>query len=106
MARRNGLETDTLGKKAVAELLKTASPELQTVLTLRQQLAKSSVRKYQTMERAACDDGRAHGCFAFTEPTAQAAGQADLFNYKIFRRIIWRISQMPAHLSNPVTLMP
>ena len=50
----NGLETDTLGKKAVAELLKTASPELQTVLTLRQQLAKSSVRKYQTMERAAC----------------------------------------------------
>jgi DNA polymerase len=61
----NGLETDTLGKKAVAELLKTASPELQTVLTLRQQLAKSSVRKYQTMERAACDDGRAHGCFAF-----------------------------------------
>lgn len=61
----NGLETDTLGKKAVAELLKTASPELQTVLTLRQQLAKSSVRKYQTMERAVCDDGRAHGCFAF-----------------------------------------
>ena len=61
----NGLETDTLGKKAVAELLKTAPPELQTVLTLRQQLAKSSVRKYQTMERAACDDGRAHGCFAF-----------------------------------------
>ncbi len=61
----NGLETDTLGKKAVAELLKTASPELQTVLTLRQQLAKSSVREYQTMERAACDDGRAHGCFAF-----------------------------------------
>ena len=61
----NGLETDTLGKRAVAELLKTASPELQTVLTLRQQLAKSSVRKYQTMERAACDDGRAHGCFAF-----------------------------------------
>jgi DNA polymerase len=61
----NGLETDTLGKKAVAELLKTASPELQTILTLRQQLAKSSVRKYQTMERAACDDGRAHGCFAF-----------------------------------------
>ena len=49
----NGLETDTLGKKAVAELLKTASPELRTVLTLRQQLAKSSVRKYQTMERAA-----------------------------------------------------
>jgi len=61
----NGLETDTLGKKAVAELLKTASPELQAVLTLRQQLAKSSVRKYQTMERAVCDDGRARGMFMF-----------------------------------------
>jgi len=43
----NGMETDTLGKKAVAEMLKTAPPELQTVLTLRQQLAKSSVKKYQ-----------------------------------------------------------
>lgn len=61
----NGLETDSLGKKVVAELIKTASPELQTVLELRQQLAKSSVRKYQTMERAVCDDGRARGMFAF-----------------------------------------
>lgn len=61
----NGLETDTLGKKAVAELIKTAPPQLQTVLELRQQLAKSSVKKYQTMERAVCDDGRARGMFAF-----------------------------------------
>ena len=61
----NGLETDSLGKKVVAELIKTAPPELQTVLELRQQLAKSSVKKYQTMERAVCDDGRARGMFAF-----------------------------------------
>lgn len=61
----NGLETDSLGKKVVAELIKTAPPELQNVLELRQQLAKSSVRKYQTMERAVCDDGRARGMFAF-----------------------------------------
>lgn len=61
----NGLETDTLGKKVVAELIKTAPPQLQTVLELRQQLAKSSVKKYQTMERAVCDDGRARGMFAF-----------------------------------------
>lgn len=47
----NGLETDTLGKKAVAELLKSAPPKLSQVLTLRQQLAKSSVRKYQAMEK-------------------------------------------------------
>ncbi len=61
----NGVETDTLGKKAVAEMLKTAPPELQTVLTLRQQLAKSSVKKYQAMETAVCADGRARGMFQF-----------------------------------------
>ena len=61
----NGMETDTLGKKAVAELLKTAPPELPKVLTLRQQLAKSSVKKYQAMETAVCADGRARGMFQF-----------------------------------------
>lgn len=61
----NGVETDTLGKKAVAELLKTASQQLQKVLTLRQQLAKSSVKKYQAMETAVCADGRARGMFQF-----------------------------------------
>lgn len=61
----NGVETDTLGKKAVAELLKTAPPELQKVLTLRQQIAKSSVKKYQAMETAVCADGRARGMFQF-----------------------------------------
>ncbi|PKN97151.1 MAG: hypothetical protein CVU43_17720 [Chloroflexi bacterium HGW-Chloroflexi-5] len=61
----NGMETDTLGKKAVVDLLKTAPPELADVLSLRQQLAKSSVRKYQTMENAVCADGRARGMFQF-----------------------------------------
>ena len=61
----NGLETDTLGKKAVAEMLKTAPLQLQTVLSLRQQLAKSSVKKYQAMETAVCLDGRARGMFQF-----------------------------------------
>ena len=61
----NGLETETLGKKAVAEMLKTAPEELKKVLTLRQQLAKSSVKKYQAMESAVCSDGRARGMFQF-----------------------------------------
>lgn len=60
-----GLETESLDKKAVSELLKTASPELCDVLTLRQQLAKSSVRKYQAMEKTVCEDGRARGMFQF-----------------------------------------
>lgn len=61
----NRLETDTLDKKAVAELLKSAPPKLSQVLTLRQQLTKSSVRKYQAMEKTVCADGRARGMFQF-----------------------------------------
>lgn len=61
----NGLETDTLGKKAISELLKTAPQPLAEVLELRQQLAKSSVKKYQAMKNAVCADGRAHGMFQF-----------------------------------------
>ena len=61
----NGMETDTLAKKVVVELLKTAPPDLADVLSLRQQLAKSSVRKYQAMENAVCADGRARGMFQF-----------------------------------------
>ena len=61
----NGIETDTLGKKAGAELLKDAPEPLGKVLALRQQLAKSSVRKYAAMENAACADGRARGLFLF-----------------------------------------
>lgn len=61
----NGLQTDTLGKKQVAELLKTAPEPLKSALVLRQQLAKSSVKKYQAMENAVCADGRVRGCFQF-----------------------------------------
>ena len=61
----NGMETDSLDKKAVAELLKTAPEPLGEALALRQQLAKSSVKKYQAMENAVCADRRAHGMFQF-----------------------------------------
>ena len=61
----NGMETNSLDKKAVAALLKDAPEPLRTVLTLRQQLAKSSVKKYQAMENAVCADSRAHGMFQF-----------------------------------------
>ena len=61
----NGMETDSLDKKAVNELLKKAPPELADVLMLRQQLAKSSVKKYQAMQNTVCADGRARGMFQF-----------------------------------------
>ena len=62
---QNGLEVDSLGKKEVQELLKTAPQGLAKVLVLRQQLAKSSVRKYQAMQNAVCSDSRARGMFQF-----------------------------------------
>lgn len=61
----NGLETETLGKKVVAELLEDAPEHLAEVLKLRQQLAKSSVKKYTAMENAVCADSRARGMFQF-----------------------------------------
>lgn len=61
----NGLEIDTLGKKEVTAQLKTAPAELVPVLQLRQQLAKSSVKKYTAMENAVCTDSRVRGMFMF-----------------------------------------
>ena len=61
----NGLEMDSLGKKEVAQAVKTAPKELAEVLQLRQQLSKSSVKKYQAMQNAVCMDGRARGMFQF-----------------------------------------
>jgi DNA polymerase len=61
----NGMEMESLGKKEVTAAIKTAPPELANILTLRQQLARSSVKKYQAMKTAVCKDGRAHGMFQF-----------------------------------------
>ena len=61
----HGLEMESLGKKEVAKELKTASKELVEVLTLRQQLSKSSVKKYTAMKSAACTDNRERGMFRY-----------------------------------------
>ena len=61
----NGLSIDSLGKKEVAEQLKTAPEPLRTVLLLRSEIAKSSVKKYTAMQAAACRDGRLRGMFMF-----------------------------------------
>ena len=61
----NGLEMDSLGKKEVAQAVKTAPKELAEVLHLRQQLSKSSVKKYTAMQAAVCSDGRVRGMFSF-----------------------------------------
>jgi len=61
----NGLEMDSLGKKEVAAAIKTAPQDITDVLSLRQQLAKSSVKKYTAMENAVCRDNRERGMFQF-----------------------------------------
>ena len=61
----NGMEVESLGKKDVAAMIKTAPEDLAEVLSLRLQLAKSSVRKYQAMQNAVCADRRCHGMFQF-----------------------------------------
>ncbi|MGX8705014.1 MAG: DNA polymerase, partial [bacterium] len=61
----NGLEIDSLGKKQVQALLQDAPPQLREVLLLRQQLARSSVKKYIAMKNAVCADGRVRGMFQF-----------------------------------------
>ena len=63
---KHGVKTEALDKKAVKELIRNSDNQtVQTALILRQQLAKSSVKKYQAMQNAVCRDGRAHGMFQF-----------------------------------------
>ena len=63
---KNGITTDTLGKKAVVQLKSEIEEgKIYDALTLRQMLSKSSVKKYQAMKTAVCSDGRARGMFQF-----------------------------------------
>lgn len=62
---QNGIDVDTIGKKEVATMIKDAPADLARVLSLRLQLAKSSVKKYTAMQNAVCNDDRCHGMFQF-----------------------------------------
>lgn len=62
---KNGLEIKSLGKKDVANEIKTAPENIREVLLLRQKLSKSSVKKYTAMKNAACKDNRERGMFRF-----------------------------------------
>lgn len=64
--REHGIDMESLGKKEVATVIdETDDPIIKEVLQLRLQSAKSSVKKYETMLRATCSDGRARGMFQF-----------------------------------------
>ncbi len=61
----NGMVMESLGKKEVAAAIKDAPDKIQEVLSLRLQLAKSSIKKYEAMKNCVCADGKAHGMFQF-----------------------------------------
>lgn len=63
--RQQGVKTDSLSKVSVAQLLQTTTGTVHQVLALRQLLSKSSVKKYQAMQKAMCQDGRVHGLLQF-----------------------------------------
>lgn len=62
---QRGVNTDSLSKASVAQLLQTTTDKVHQVLSLRQLLSKSSVKKYQAMQKAMCQDGRVHGLLQF-----------------------------------------
>lgn len=62
---QRGVNTDSLSKASVAQLLQTTTDKVHQVLALRQLLSKSSVKKYQAMQKAMCQDGRVHGLLQF-----------------------------------------
>ena len=63
--RGKGIVSDSLDKKAIKELLPTVPEDIQEVLQLKQQISRSSVKKYQKMMDTVCEDGRARGMFQF-----------------------------------------
>lgn len=62
---QQGIKTDSLSKASVAQLLQTTTGTVHQVLALRKLLSKSSVKKYQAMQKAMCQDGRVHGLLQF-----------------------------------------
>lgn len=61
----NGIEVDSLSKKAVYDLAKQTDGEVERLLNLRLKMAKTSVKKYEAIERAVCPDGRVRGLLQF-----------------------------------------
>ena len=61
----NGVEAESLSRKAVAELIEESDGEVKELLRLRLLMAKTSVKKYEAMERSVCSDGRVHGLLQF-----------------------------------------
>ena len=61
----HGMEAEKLDKKTVKSLLTETDGEVLEVLKLRLLMAKTSVKKYEAIERSVCSNGRVHGLLQF-----------------------------------------
>ncbi len=61
----NGVEIESLSKKVVSEMASTTNGEIQRLLQLRQEMAKTSIKKYNAMQRALCPDKHVRGLLQF-----------------------------------------
>lgn len=89
--KEKGLEVDSLAKDTVKDLSMKAEGDVQEVLKLRLATSKTSVKKYEAIDRSVCAENRVHGLLQFYGANRQADGQGGWCRFIIFRRIICRI---------------
>ncbi|WP_444313169.1 DNA polymerase, partial [Megasphaera sp.] len=66
LEERLGRAVDSLSKAAVADMLAEDIPgDVREMLSIRQKISKSSIKKYDAMRMAACQDSRIRGMFQF-----------------------------------------
>lgn len=85
-----GIEVDSLAKAAVEELVENTQGDVSEMMKLRLAMSKTSVKKYEAMERSVCPDGRVHGLLQFYGANRTADGPADSCRSITFRRTIWK----------------
>lgn len=95
-----GVEAESLGKKDVAKMIADddIDEDVTEALRLRQQLAKSSVKKFRQCRRRYAGTAGKGECSSFTEPTGQADGRGASYSYRTFRRTTWMIWNRPGDL--------
>lgn len=93
-----GVEVESLDKKSVKGLIPETDGEVLEVLKLRLLMAKTSIKKYEAIERSVCSDGRVHGLLSFMGRIGQDVGQEGLSRFRTCHRTIWRIWLLPEAL--------
>lgn len=63
--KEKGLEVDSLAKDTVKDLSMKAEGDVQEVLKLRLATSKTSVKKYEAIDRSVCAENRVHGLLQF-----------------------------------------